>query len=123
MRRPGKRPAIGRTQQENLAVNDTVETRTLSRSEEAKSLRSRPALGAGLFSLSGIGLLTAKTATGDDLRRASRNALRTANVGAHGNSLLTWTGTADPTPGALRFSLGAELTPQTTTEVLRTLGM
>ena len=106
-----------------LAVDDAVETGTLSRSEEAKSLRSRPALGAGLFSLSGLGLLTAKTATGDDLRRASRNALRTANVSAHGSTSLTWTGTADPTPGALRFSLGAELTPQLTTEVLRMLGM
>lgn len=106
-----------------LAVDDTVETGTLSRSEEAKSLRSRPALGAGLFSLAGIGHLSVKTSTADDLRRASRSATRAANLGAHGNTSLTWTASADATPGAVRFSVGAELTPQLTAEVIRMLGM
>ena len=106
-----------------LAVDDTTEAGTLSRSSEATSLRSRPALGAGLFSLAGIGHFATKTTTADDLRRASRNVSRAASLGAHGNQMLTWVATADPTPGSVRVSLATEVSRPTAADVLRLLGM
>ena len=106
-----------------LAIDDATEAGTLSRSEEAGSLRARPSLGAGLFSLAGIGHLATATTTADDLRRAAKNAAHAASLGARGNPSLTWTATADPTPGSVRFSLGTEMTRQTAADVLRMLGM
>ena len=106
-----------------LAIDDATESGTLSRSEEARSLAARPALGAGLVSLSGIGLTTVATRTVDDLNRAARSAARTASLGTTASRLLTWTATADPTPGSVRLSLRTEITPQVTSEVMRMLGL
>jgi hypothetical protein len=106
-----------------LAVDDATESGTLSRSEEAGSLRTRPVLGAGLFSLAGMGHLAAPSTTADDLHRAAQNATRNASLGAHGNQTLTWIATADPTPGSIRVSVVTEVTRPTATEILRMLGM
>jgi hypothetical protein len=106
-----------------LALDDATEAGTLSRSEEAASLRARPALGAGLVSLTGIGHLAAKATTADDLRRASRNASRAATLGAHGTPSLAWTASADPTPGSVHLSVVTEISRPTAADVLRMLGM
>jgi hypothetical protein len=106
-----------------LALDDATEAGTLARSAEAASLRDRPALCAGIFSLGGIGHLAATTTTADDLRRTAKNAARAASLAAHGNHTLTWTATADPTPGSVRVSLVTEVTRPTATDVLRMLGM
>jgi hypothetical protein len=106
-----------------LAADDATEAGTLSRSEEAASLRTRPALAAGLVSPAGIGHLFATTTTADDLRRAAKRSARTTGLGARGSQSLTWTATADPTPGSVRFSVGTDMTRQTATDLLRMLGM
>lgn len=106
-----------------LAIDDTTEAGTLSRTEEAAALRSRPALGAGLVSLAGIEYLVAQTTTASDLRRAAKNAVRGASLGARGNQTLTWTATADATPGSVRFSLGTQITPLVASDVIHRLGM
>jgi hypothetical protein len=106
-----------------LALDDTTEAGTLARSEEAASLRSRPALAAGLVSLAGIGYLASSTATADELRRAARSSARAASLGAHGQPSLTWSASADSTPGAIRISVVTEVTRPTAADLLRLLGL
>jgi hypothetical protein len=106
-----------------LAVDDTTEVGTLARSTEAGSLRARPALCAGLFSLAGAGYLAATTTTAEDLHRAAKSSAKMSSLGARGNQTLAWTATADATPGTVRISVSSEVTRQAASDVLRIMGM
>lgn len=108
-----------------LALDDTSEAGTLARSAEATSLRTRPAIGAGLVVFSGLAHLAAKTTTADELRAISRSTARSAGSGAGAASTqtITWTASADTAPGAVRVSVRVQATRQMSSDFLRLLGL
>jgi hypothetical protein len=107
-----------------LALDDTSETGTLARSTEATSLKTPPAIGAGLVVFSGLAHLAATTTTSEELRAAGRSVARSAGSGApHGTQTITWTASADTAPGTVHLAVRAQATRQMSTDLLRTLGL
>jgi len=106
-----------------LALDDTNETGTLAKSAEATSLRTRPAIGAGVLVVGGLSHLTAKTKAPEELRAAARSASRAASAGPRSTDTLTWTATADTAPGAVHVALHAQATRRLSADILRTMGL
>ncbi len=106
-----------------VAIDDATELGTLARSPEAATLRTRPALAAGIGSLAGFTLLTADTATHDDLRAHVRTSSRLATLASRGAEMVTWTASSDATPGAVHIALHAQPSRQTVTDLLHLLGL
>lgn len=107
-----------------LALDDATEAGTLAKSVEATSLRTRPAIGAGLVAFAGLGYLAAKTTTADELRYAGRSASRAAGAsGGRGTETVTWTASANAAAGSVHLSVHAQATRQTSVDLLRMLGL
>lgn len=106
-----------------VALDDATEIGTLSKSTEAVSLRKRSALGAGIVALGTVAYLAAPARTLADLREAARAMSGAASRGAAGTETVTWTLTADTTPGAVRVSLLGLTTRQTAADALQRLGL
>jgi hypothetical protein len=105
-----------------LATDDTLEEGTLARSADAASLRTRPAVAAGLTSMAGLALLAGKTVTHDDLRATARTAARMSALGSRGAEALTWTVNGDATAGSVHIGARLPLTRQALTDVVQLIG-
>ncbi len=106
-----------------LAIDDATEAGTLTRSNEAAALRTKPVLGAGIVSLAGLAFLAASTKTSDDLRSAARTASQITGLGVKGTDVISWSATSDATPGSVHLSLSARSPRQTAVDVVRLLGL
>lgn len=112
-------PAI--TSRLRTAIDDTTEVGTLSKSSAAAALRTRPAVAAGLASLAGLELLGAQTTTYEDLRGMVRKSARASSVGSS-SEMMTWTVSADPSPGAVRVALQVQVSRQIALDLASLLG-
>jgi hypothetical protein len=105
-----------------LAIDDTSETGTLSRSAEAVTLRGRTATSAGLVSPGALSLLAAKATTTADLHAAAKSTARVFGA-LRGSETIAWSLGDDATPGSVHVSLRAQITRPTAVDVLRALGL
>jgi hypothetical protein len=106
-----------------VALDDATEVGTLAKSAQAISLRTRPALAAGLGSIFGVGALTAASGPNADPRNMMRAPSRLSALGSAGRETVTWTAGADATPGAVHVTLRAQASRQTAMDFVHFLGL
>jgi hypothetical protein len=106
-----------------LALDDASDVGTLGRTAGASALGGRPALARGLVSLLGLRYLTLERTTTEELQRAALRTSRIAALGVRGAETVSWTATADTSPGAVGLSVRAQVTRQAAADLVRMLGL